>query len=237
MLETVELTAAYARAPVISNISISVPAGSTVAVVGPNGAGKTTLARTLSGFTRVLSGRILLDGDDVTSMSSRRRTLRGIVQVPEGRRLFPKLSVVQNLEVAFYARRRLVKDRRDALLGEAFEHFPVLAARRDQPAGTLSGGEQQMLAIARALLLEPKVLILDEPSIGLAPVVRREIFEVIVARVEATGCACLLIEQRALDALRISKNGYVLERGEVVHAARSEAILADQALRRSYVGG
>ena len=236
MLETVELTAGYTRAPVIVDVSICVPDGSTVAVVGANGAGKSTLARTLSGFTRVLSGRVLLDGLDITTLSSRRRTLDGIVQVPEGRRLFPQLTVRENLNVAFFARRRLVKGRRQALLGEAFSHFPILEARCDQTAGTLSGGEQQMLAIARALLLEPRVLILDEPSIGLAPVVRREIFNVIVARVEASGCACLLIEQRAKDALRISRHGYVLERGSVVHAAPAEQILADPQLRRSYVG-
>jgi branched-chain amino acid transport system ATP-binding protein len=236
MLETIDLSAGYSRVPVIAGVSISVAAGSTIAVVGPNGAGKTTLARTISGFTRVLGGSIHFDGHDVTSMSSRRRALLGIVQVPEGRRLFSPLSVAENLDIAFFARRRAVGPRRRALLDEAFDYFPVLAARRDQRAGTLSGGEQQMLAIARALLLEPKVLVLDEPSIGLAPAVRREIFEVVVARVAASNCACVLIEQRARDALRIADHGYVLDRGEVVLGAPASRILGDESLRRSYVG-
>ncbi len=237
-LRAVGLTAGYGSVPVLHDVSIEVDLGQIVAVVGANGAGKSTLARSLTGFARVFGGTIHVGDEDVTGWSSDRRARYGIVQVPEGRRLFPRLSVMDNLELAFFGRRRvLTAQRKHALLEHVFGVFPVLEERREQSAGTLSGGQQQMLAIARALLLETRLLILDEPSTGLAPILTQRIFTVLRELVRTTGCACVLIEQRATAALGIASFGYVLERGRLAVADVSDRLLGDERLRRGYTGG
>lgn len=237
MLLSVEnLSVSYGNIKALHGISFEVDKGEIVCIIGANGAGKSTTLRAISRLIPAESGSIMRFQSEslLDYPPDKVVTNLGISHVPEGRRLFENLTVMENLTLATFARKdteAIEKDRE-----RVFLIFPRLKERINQKAGTLSGGEQQMLAIARALLLEPKVLVLDEPSIGLAPTVRREIFDVIVARVKASGCACVLIEQRALDALRIADFGYVLNRGAVVLAAPAEQILADESLRQSYVG-
>ena len=238
LLRTTGLTAGYGAVPVLHEVSIEVDLGQIVAVIGANGAGKSTLARALTGFARVFAGGIYVGDEDITAWSSERRARYGVVLVPEGRRLFPRLSVMDNLELAFFARRRaLTREHRARLLDHVFELFPVLRERREQLAGTLSGGQQQMLAIARALLLETRVLVLDEPSTGLAPILAQRIFADLQELVRTTRCACLLIEQRATAALGIATFGYVLERGRLAAADTADRLLGDERVRRGYMGG
>lgn len=232
-----ELTAGYGMVPVIHALDLTASPGQIIAIVGPNGAGKTTLARALTGFAKVFSGSVFLDDLDLRPLPIEARALRGIIQVPEGRRLFSRFSVADNLEIAFLGRgRALSASRRARLLNRVYELFPVLRERLQQPAGTLSGGEQQMLAIARALLLEPRVLVLDEPTTGLAPMVIARIIETLRFIVTSTSCCCLMIEQRARLALEASDFGYVLERGRVTMAGSPATILTDPTLNRGYLG-
>jgi branched-chain amino acid transport system ATP-binding protein len=214
-----------------------VAAGKIVAVIGPNGAGKTTLARSLAGFTRVFDGNIQFAAQSVTEWPPERRARFGMASVPEGRRLFPALTVEHNLELALFSRwAALGRQRRSDLLAGIFVRFPALAKRRTQRAGSLSGGEQQMLALGRALLLEPKLLVLDEPSTGLAPLIVVEIFRALRDIVSTQNCGCLLIEQQAVTALEIADFAYVLDRGQVVGADAPATLLADAGLRERYLG-
>lgn len=237
-LRTDGLGAGYGSVRVLEDVTIEVGNAQTVAVVGPNGAGKTTLARTLSGLTRAQRGSITVDGQDVTRWSPEARARFGIVQVPEGRRLFPRYTVAENLDFAFFARRgRVPEGRRRRLLDKACDLFPVLRTRSGQKVGTLSGGEQQMLAVARAFLLEPRLLILDEPSTGLAPIITAQMFATIRGMVDSAGCACLIIEQQAMTALEMATHAYVLDRGRVAFAGPAASVLEDERLKHGYVGG
>jgi branched-chain amino acid transport system ATP-binding protein len=237
LLSTNRISAGYGSICILRDIDMQVARGSIVAVIGPNGAGKTTLARSLAGFTRIFSGDITLSGEAIAAMPPQLRARNGIASVPEGRRLFPALSVEKNLELALFARwKELGAKRRAELMAEAYARFPKLKERRTQRAGSLSGGEQQMLAMARALMLEPKLLVLDEPSTGLAPLIVAQIFGSLREIVAAQSCGCLLIEQQAVTALEIADFAYVLDRGRVVASGTASQIRNDPDLHDRYLG-
>ncbi len=228
MLRVEKLEARYGRIPALQGIDLHLEPGELVALVGANGAGKSTLLRSLSGVHHA-SGRVLFDGEDITRASAERRVALGIVQVPEGRQVFAPLSVEDNLRLGAY-RRGSARN-----LQKVFEMFPHLAARRRNPAGTLSGGQQQILAIGRALMADPRLLLLDEPSMGLAPRLVAEIFACVRALRDAH-ITLLLVEQNARAALGIADRGYVLETGRLVRAGTGSELLADPAVRSAYLG-
>jgi branched-chain amino acid transport system ATP-binding protein len=231
MLRVTGLEARYGRIPALGGIDLAVSAGELVALVGGNGAGKSTLLRALSGV-QPASGEIMFAGEDVSHAPPERRVALGIVQCPEGRQVFGPLTVEDNLRLGAYRRGRA---HAESTLGRVYAMFPVLAERRRQAAGTLSGGEQQMLAIGRALMAEPRLLLLDEPSMGLAPRLVAEIFAVI-RRLRDADTALLLVEQNAAAALAIADRGYVLETGRVVLAGTGAGLLADSSVRAAYLG-
>ena len=232
LLEVADLCSHYGRIQALHGVSLSVPRGSLVALVGANGAGKTTLLRTISGVQRATSGTIVFDGKDITRASSDLRVRSGISQVPEGRQVFGPMSVEDNLLLGAYTR-PVVEARRS--LERIYAMFPVLEARRVQPAGTLSGGQQQMLSIGRALMSRPRLLLLDEPSMGLAPQLVAEIFTAIVALAKE-GMTILLVEQNAHAALSVADFGYVLETGQTVMSGRGRDLLADERVKQAYLG-
>jgi branched-chain amino acid transport system ATP-binding protein len=223
VLEVVSLTAGYGKAQALFDISLWVGAGEIVTILGPNGAGKTTLVNSIAGVLRPTGGSVALDGRD----------LHGVALVPEGRRIFPRMTVADNLDIGAYGRD--ARPDRERNLAWVHEIFPRLAERRAQEAGTLSGGEQQMLAIGRALMSNPRLLLLDEPSMGLAPVIVQGIFEVL-HDVNEAGVSILLVEQNAVEALDLAGRGYVLEEGRIVGEDRAEALLDDERLRKAYLG-
>ncbi len=230
-LEIKNLSAGYGPIQVLQGLNLRVEPGELISVIGPNGAGKSTLLRTISGLIRPTSGSITFDGKQLEKMPADQIVRQGLIHVPEGRRIFSKLSVLENLEMGAYTRRdAIAKD-----LDDVFGLFPRLAERRIQKAGTLSGGEQQMLAIGRALLSRPKLLVLDEPSMGLAPLIVRSIFE-IIQKIRSQGVMVLLVEQNALQALSLADRGYVLENGRIVLEGSAKDLLASEAVRRSYLG-
>jgi branched-chain amino acid transport system ATP-binding protein len=232
LLRTEGLSTSYGRIRALSDISLDVPQGSIVALIGANGAGKTTLLRTLSGLQPVRGGSILFEGRDITGFSAARRVADGIVQVPEGRQIFEPLTVESNLVLGAYCRPRArLRDKLD----EVFAMFPVLAERRSGPAGALSGGEQQMLAIGRALMAEPKFLLLDEPSLGLAPLMTDFIFERI-RDLRTKGVTILLVEQNAALALEAADTAYVLETGHIRDHGTSAFLLSSAAVQSAYLG-
>jgi branched-chain amino acid transport system ATP-binding protein len=231
MLHVTGLKSRYGRIPVLHGIDLGVRAGELVALVGGNGAGKTTLLRALSGV-QPSSGKISFDDKPIESLSAERRVALGIVQCPEGRQVFAPLSVEDNLRLGAY--RRGGAQARDTL-GRVYALFPALAERRRQAAGTLSGGQQQMLALGRALMAQPRLLLLDEPSMGLAPRLVAEIFAAI-RKLRAADTAILLVEQNAAAALAIAQRGYVLEAGRVVLAGSGAELLADAGVRAAYLG-
>ena len=231
MLQVHSLEARYGRIPALEGIDLAVRAGELVALVGANGAGKTTLLRALSGV-HPASGRVEFDGTDVSAAPPEERVRLGIVQVPEGRQVFGPLSVQDNLQLGAYRRGRAA---RAASLERVYVLFPVLAQRRRHAAGTLSGGQQQMLAIGRALMAQPRLLLLDEPSMGLAPKLVAEIFACVQALRQAD-TALLLVEQNALAALAIADRGYVLETGRIVLAGSGAELLANPSVRSAYLG-
>jgi branched-chain amino acid transport system ATP-binding protein len=237
MLRVKNLQVHYGMIHALRSVSVHVKEREIVALIGGNGAGKTTLLTAVSGLVRTTSGEVELDGGDVTKEKADRIVRRGIAHVPEGRHVFKPLSVEDNLLLGAY--HRFTWRTSSAIRGEieqVYALFPVLGERRKQPAGTLSGGEQQMLVIGRALLSHPKVLLLDEPSMGLAPKVIREIFDH-VARLRAErGMTILLVEQNARAALSIADRGYVLETGRVVLQGSSEELLANRDVQRAYLG-
>jgi branched-chain amino acid transport system ATP-binding protein len=230
-LEVRDLTAGYGGLPVASRVSLQVVAGSLTALVGPNGAGKTTLLRALAGVLPS-TGTILLDGVEIAGESVSRRVARGMVLVPEGRQLFADMTVRENLELGGYLRPR--RQRADGV-ADALAFFPLLADRHSQRAGTLSGGEQQLLALARALVASPKLLLLDEPSLGLAPKMVQEVFR-IVRLICTTGISILLVEQNVRQALAIADYSYVLERGSVVAEGSGPTLLQTDLIHRTYLG-
>jgi branched-chain amino acid transport system ATP-binding protein len=231
MLRVTGLEARYGRIPALKGIELAVSAGELVALVGANGAGKSTLLKALSGV-QPASGKVVFQDQEIQALTPERRVALGMVQVPEGRQVFGPLSVEVNLRLGAYRRGRV---HAEATLARVYSMFPVLAERRKQAAGTLSGGEQQMLALGRALMAEPRLLLLDEPSMGLAPRLVAEIFSAI-RRLRAGDTALLLVEQNAAAALAIADRGYVLETGRVVLAGTGAELLADASVRAAYLG-
>lgn len=225
------LTAGYGRIEALHGVDLTLAKGQLVALVGANGAGKTTLLRTISGLIQARSGSVTLLGQDITSASADHRVRKGLAQVLEGRQVFGPLSVQDNLLLGAYTR----KGSPEALMDEMFSLFPVLKEKRHLAAGTLSGGQQQMLAMARALMCEPKVLLLDEPSMGLAPLLVREIFNVI-QRLKTRGIPILLVEQNAHAALSIADYGYVMETGSVAMQGSAKELLSDERIKSAYLG-
>jgi branched-chain amino acid transport system ATP-binding protein len=230
------LDAGYGRREVLRRVTLHVAPGEIVAIVGANGAGKTTLLRTITGLVRARAGEISLRGEDITRLRTEETVARGCSLVPEGRQVFAPMTVRENLLLGGHVQYQRGKGREVAEdLEKVFRLFPVLARRDRQLAGTLSGGEQQMLAMGRALMARPELLMLDEPSMGLAPLVVREIFE-IVSRVAQAGATVLLVEQNARGALQIADRGYVLETGRIVLSGSAEELLANQDVQRAYLG-
>jgi branched-chain amino acid transport system ATP-binding protein len=232
MLEAQGLTSHYGRIPALKGIDLRIEPGELVALVGANGAGKTTLLRALSGVQRVSAGRVWFEGEDITAARPDRRVRLGIAQVPEGRQVFGPLSVEDNLILGAYLRPRAEARR---ALGGIYDRFPALAERRRSPAGMLSGGQQQMLAIGRALMAAPRLLLLDEPSMGLAPRLVEEIFGAI-RRLRESGTTIFLVDQNARAALAIADRGYVLETGRIVLAGAGAELAANEAVKRAYLG-
>ncbi len=231
LLEIEGLNSHYGRIHALKSASLTVGEGELVALVGANGAGKTTLLRTLSGVHPASSGSVRFEGRDITRMPAHQRVAEGLIQVPEGRQLFGPQSVEDNLRLGAY--RRAGNPARD--LEELYELFPVLKVKRNQPAGTLSGGQQQMVAIARALMAKPRVLLLDEPSMGLAPLLVGEIFNA-VQSLKRHGTTILLVEQNAYAALAIADRGYVIETGEITLHDSGQALLANERVKQAYLG-
>jgi branched-chain amino acid transport system ATP-binding protein len=233
MLEVDGLHVAYGTAPALVDVSLRVAAGELVCVVGPNGAGKTTLIHALAGILRAKAGRIAKDGEDITRRAPHRWCAAGIAVVPEGRRLFTGMTVRENLEIGSYAAR--ARAQRAVVLAQALALFPVLEERLDSPAGELSGGQQQMVAIARALMACPDVLLLDEPSLGLAPAIVADLFDAI-RRINADGVSVLLVEQNVALAMQAAGRAYVLEEGRIVAEGPSHELMARPEIRRAYLG-
>ena len=223
----------YGKVEALKGVSLEVGKGEIVALIGGNGAGKTTTLKTISGLRPLSSGAIRFEGKDISGVPAHERVKLGISQSPEGRRIFPGMTVMENLEMGVYARK---PKSFQAELDRVFALFPRLGERRKQAGGTLSGGEQQMLAIGRALMAQPKVLLLDEPSMGLAPRLVSQIFE-IVTEINAQGTTVLLVEQNAAQALQRSHRAYVLETGQVVKSAVARELLDDESVKAAYLGG
>jgi len=235
LLEVHEIEVHYGKIAALKNVSLQVDSGEIVALIGANGAGKTTTLKTISGLRPLTSGRISFDGKDISRMPGHRRVVVGIGQAPEGRGIFPGMTVVENLLMGSYARKRR-NGNRDEELAEVYELFPRLAERKNQAGGTMSGGEQQMLAIGRALMAKPKVLLLDEPSMGLAPMLVNQIFS-IISEINRRGTTVLLVEQNAAQALQLADRAYVLETGRVVKSAPAHDLLTDPEVQAAYLGG
>ena len=233
MLEIERLEIAHGDAVAVWDVSLVVGARELVTVVGPNGAGKTTLIDAIAGLLPVRAGRVRLDGRDLASVAAHELCSHGIALVPEGRRLFPAMTVEENLELGSYA--RAARARRHQSLERVYETFPILRERRRQLAGSLSGGQQQMVAIGRALMAMPRLLLLDEPSLGLAPQIVDQVFEV-VAGIHAEGVAVLLVEQNIVQAFAIAARAYVLEQGRIVAEGVPSELARDARIREAYLG-
>ncbi len=232
MLEIRDLRAGYGQVQVLHGVDLDVGEGEIVALLGSNGAGKSTLNNNVSGIFRPFGGSIRLGGEDVTAATSEHMVDLGVIQVPEGRRIFPNMTVRENLELGGYRR---AKARRAGNLARVVEVFPRLAERFGQIAGTLSGGEQQMLAIGRGLMAEPRLLILDEPSLGLSPILVEEVFG-LIRRLHEQGLAILLVEQNVFQSLEIADRAYVLENGAIVLSGAPAELIEDAGLKKSYLG-
>lgn len=232
LLDVQNVQAGYGAVQVLRGVSLSIQAGELVALLGSNGAGKTTLNAVLSGLLPVQQGRIHLGGEDITGWHYRRIVQAGLIQVPEGRKIFPNLSVQENLELGCFTRARA---QRATNLAQVLALFPRLRERLQQLAGTMSGGEQQMLAIGRGLMAEPRLLILDEPSLGLSPLLVEEMFA-LIQRLRASGLAILLVEQNVGQSLEIADRAYVMENGSIRFEGTAHELLASDALRQSYLG-
>lgn len=233
MLEVEALHAFYGEAIALSGVNLRLASDEIVCVVGPNGAGKSTLVNAIAGLHRAIRGRIVMDGRDLARVPGHRVCESGIAVVPEGRRLFPRMSVLENLKLGAY--RKGARAARDERLGWVYELFPRLAERPAQAAGSLSGGEQQMVAIGRALMASPRVLLMDEPSLGLAPVVVDEVFSTI-GTISAAGVSVLLVEQNVDRALRLASRGYLLSEGRVVLEGSTAELARSELMRRTVLG-
>lgn len=235
LLEVTDMTVAYGRIEALHGISLTVEEGELVTLIGANGAGKTTTMRAISGVHPLARGSIIFDGQDVTRMKPHLRVHAGIIQAPEGRGVFAGMTVMENLEMGCFARTFKTKAEHDETVERVFTFFPRLAERRSQVGGTMSGGEQQMLAIGRALMARPRLLLLDEPSMGLAPMIIQQIFR-IISEINKQGTTVLLVEQNAQQALSRSDRAYVLETGTVVRTGPGKTLLADPAIKDAYLG-
>jgi branched-chain amino acid transport system ATP-binding protein len=232
ILKVAQLRAGYGAVEVLRGVDLTVNAGETVALLGSNGAGKTTLNGVLSGLVKARSGQVTFEGQDITGWHARKVVQAGLIHVPEGRKVFPNLSVLENLSLGAFTRGR---ERRDANLEKIFGIFARLREREKQLAGTLSGGEQQMLAIGRGLMAEPQLLILDEPSLGLSPLLVEEMFA-LIGQLKANGLAVLLVEQNVGQSLEIADRAYVMENGAIRFSGLPADLLASDTLRQAYLG-
>lgn len=234
MLEIKNLNVHYGVIHALKNISLIVNQGEIVTLIGANGAGKTTTLRTISGLNKATDGEIILEGENITNISAPDRVKKKLSQVPEGRRIFQDMTIVENLELGAFLRNDKQNIKKE--MEDMYELFPILGKRKKQIAGTLSGGEQQMLAMARALMSKPKILLLDEPSMGLAPLLVKEIFN-IIQNINSRGMTILLVEQNARMALSIAHRAYVLETGNIVMSGTGEELVNSDEIRKSYLGG
>lgn len=234
MLELRNVNAAYGNIQVLHNINLEIHTGEIITLIGANGAGKSTTLMAVSGIVPVRSGKILLEGDPIHKLSPEKLVSMGVCQVPEGRRIFPALTVMENLDMGAFLRSDSEGIKQD--LEYVLELFPILAERRNQDGGTLSGGEQQMLAMSRALMARPKLLLLDEPSMGLAPLVIKQIFEIIQKINKEHNTTIFLVEQNANQALHIADRGYVIENGVITISDSAENLLSNQDVQKAYLG-
>lgn len=232
VLEIQNVSVSYGKVPALKNISLQVNQGEIVALLGVNGAGKSTTLRTISGLIRPKNGSIHYNGEPIHKKNAHEIVKKGLIHVPEGRRVFSTMTVEENLQLGCYCARDHLHDG----LKEVYELFPRLFDRRKQLSGTLSGGEQQMLAMGRAMMGKPKLLLLDEPSMGLAPIIVRTIFDTI-KKISETGTTILLVEQNARAALRLTKRAYVMELGEIVREDETENLIKDKVIEKIYLGG
>ncbi|MCX4646108.1 ABC transporter ATP-binding protein [Streptomyces sp. NPDC055059] len=233
LLEVEDLRVAYGKIEAVKGISFSVQQGEVVTLIGTNGAGKTTTLRTLSGLLKPLSGKITFDGKPLTGVPAHKIVAMGLAHSPEGRRIFPRLSIAENLQLGAFLRKDTAGIEKD--IQRAYDLFPILGERRKQAAGTLSGGEQQMLAMGRALMSQPKLLMLDEPSMGLSPIMMQKIMATIV-ELKSQGTTILLVEQNAQAALSLADHGHVMEVGTVVLSGTGQDLLHDESVRKAYLG-
>ncbi|MEH1013222.1 ABC transporter ATP-binding protein [Micromonospora sp. CPCC 206060] len=233
LLEIDNVSLLYGRIQALHGISLTVGEGEIVALIGANGAGKSTTMRAISGIRPIASGSIRFNGEDISKLRADLRVRRGLCQAPEGRGIFPGMTVLENLDMGAYTRRDRAEVAKD--LARVLELFPRLAERRKQPGGTLSGGEQQMLAVGRALMSRPKLLLLDEPSMGLAPMLIQQIFQ-IITEINEQGTTVLLVEQNAQQALARAHRAYVLETGRIVKSGTGAELLHDPAVKEAYLG-
>jgi branched-chain amino acid transport system ATP-binding protein len=234
MLEVRDLVVAYGAIQAVKGISLQVQAGDVVTLIGGNGAGKTTTLRTLSGLLRPVAGQVLFEGERIDRVPAHEIVRRGIAHSPEGRRIFPRMTIEENLELGAYSRRGKTAEIRDTI-DRVYALFPMLGERRGQPAGTLSGGEQQMLAVGRALMSQPRLIMLDEPSMGLSPIMMQKIFSTLV-ELKGQGTTILLVEQNAQAALSLADRGYVIETGRIVLEDNGPALLGNELVRKAYLG-
>ncbi len=234
MLKINNVQTFYGNIQALKDVSLEVKEGEIVALIGANGAGKTTTLMTICGITPPRSGEILLDGDPIQDWSADKIVQKGIIQVPEGRRIFPDLTVLENLEMGAFLRKNKKLIQQD--LNYVMELFPILEKRRNQPGGTLSGGEQQMLAISRALMARPRVLLLDEPSLGLAPLIIKQIFDIIRKINKENNTTIFLVEQNANQALKLAHRGYVMENGRITLVDSAENLLSNEDVKKAYLG-
>ena len=236
LLEIEEMHVHYGRIEALKGLSFTVDDGEIVTLIGANGAGKTTTLKAISGVRPLSAGKIVFDGRDITRVAAHERVALGICQAPEGRGIFPGMTVTENLEMGTYIRKDRKSAAKQADLERVFSLFPRLLERRTQAGGTLSGGEQQMLAIGRALMAKPRVLLLDEPSMGLAPMLVAQIFA-IITEINEQGTTILLVEQNAAQALQRARRAYVLETGRIVRSDDAHVLLGDDSVRAAYLGG
>ncbi|GAA2685261.1 ABC transporter ATP-binding protein [Streptomyces aculeolatus] len=233
LLQVEDLKVAYGKIEAVKGISFSVQSGEVVTLIGTNGAGKTTTLRTLSGLLKPSGGKIFFDGTPLNGVGAHKIVAMGLAHSPEGRRLFPRLTITENLQLGAFLRKDSAGIEQDITM--CYELFPILGERRKQAAGTLSGGEQQMLAMGRALMSRPKLLMLDEPSMGLSPIMMQKIMETI-RELKSQGTTILLVEQNAQAALSIADHGHVMEVGKVVLSGTGEELLHDESVRKAYLG-
>jgi branched-chain amino acid transport system ATP-binding protein len=233
LLQLVDVDSGYGDVEILTKVSLEVREGEVVSVIGANGAGKTTMLSTISSLIKPTSGKVFFDGEEVSGIPAHKLVERGLIMVPEGRRLFPDLTIQENLTLGGYS--RAARKHRASRMEEVFDLFPRLKERRTQAAGSLSGGEQQMCAIARGVMSGPKLMMLDEPSLGLAPIIVEQLFG-LIKQLQERGMTLLMVEQNVLDALEMSSRGYVLERGVITMTDTGEALLGDERIQAAYLG-